>query len=195
MLFFLLCLCFVQTWLLRVLSRFCMLCLGCGSSVFREWVGTLNIYIYIYIYMLYLSSPPTPAIACIAAVLKGALGVAPRKIDDGMCSVSSWQTGRGRHTVRTYAAVTKPNGRLKSRLEILPARAGGWVLIIMHGRGGMTIDPRIPTIPGRSASGFHPPGRHHLHQARSAVRCWASRMKGEPLWRRVFLHMDDSDNY
>ena len=43
----------------------------------------------------------------------------------------------------------------------------------------LTIDPRIPTTPGRSMSGFHRPGRHCLHQARSAVRCWASRVKGE----------------
>ena len=27
--------------------------------------------------------------------------------------------------------------------------------------------------------GFHRPGRHCLHRARSAVRCWASRIKGE----------------
>ena len=48
---------------------------------------------------------------------------------------------------------------------------------VMHGRSRMTIDPRIPTMPGRSTSGFHRPGRHCLHQARNAVRCWASRMK------------------
>ena len=34
-------------------------------------------------------------------------------------------------------------------------------------------------MPGRSTSGFHRPGTHCLHQARSAVRRWASRMKGE----------------
>ena len=50
---------------------------------------------------------------------------------------------------------------------------------VMHGRSRMTVDPRIPTIPGRSTSGFHRPGRHCLHQTRSAVRCWASRMNGE----------------
>ena len=43
----------------------------------------------------------------------------------------------------------------------------------------MTIDPRIPKIPGRSTSSFHRPGTHCLRQARSAVRCWASSMKGE----------------
>ena len=36
---------------------------------------------------------------------------------------------------------------------------GGGVLIIMHGRSRMTIDPRIPTMPGRSASSFHRLGR------------------------------------
>ena len=49
----------------------------------------------------------------------------------------------------------------------------------VHGGSRMTIDPRIPTMPGRSTSGFHQPGRHFLHRARSAVRCSASRMKGE----------------
>ena len=41
------------------------------------------------------------------------------------------------------------------------------VLMFMHGRSGMTIDPWIPAISGRSTSGFHRPGRHSLHQARS----------------------------
>ena len=87
-------------------------------------------------------------------------------------------------------------------------RIGGWggvldkrdVFDLMHGRSinsRMTIDPRIPTMPGRSTSGFHRPGRYRLHQARSAVRCRASRMKGElhstkdRFLRRVFLPMDD----
>ena len=30
----------------------------------------------------------------------------------------------------------------------------------VHGRSRMIIDPRIPTMPGPSASGFHQPGRH-----------------------------------
>ena len=34
--------------------------------------------------------------------------------------------------------------------------------MIMHGRSCPTIDPRIPTVPGRSTSGFHRPGRHLL---------------------------------
>ena len=48
------------------------------------------------------------------------------------------------------------------------------------------------TMPGRSTSGFHRPGRYFLHQARSAVRCWASRMKVElhptkkRFWGRLF---------
>ena len=41
-----------------------------------------------------------------------------------------------------------------------------------------TVDPRIPTMPGRSMSGFYRSGRHCLHQARSSMRCSASRMKG-----------------
>ena len=53
----------------------------------------------------------------------------------------------------------------------------------MHCRSRMTRDPCIPTMPGQSASGFHRPGRHCLHQARSAVRCWVSRVGGGGLWR------------
>ena len=36
----------------------------------------------------------------------------------------------------------------------------------------------ISTMPRRSTSGFHQPGRHCLHQGRSAVRCLAKFMKG-----------------
>ena len=31
--------------------------------------------------------------------------------------------------------------------------------VIMHGRSRMTIDPRLPTMPGRSRSGFDRPDR------------------------------------
>ena len=47
-------------------------------------------------------------------------------------------------------------------------RRGGCTQFV-HGLSGMTIDPRIPTMPGRSTSGFRQPGRHGLHQARRAV--------------------------
>ena len=32
----------------------------------------------------------------------------------------------------------------------------------LHARSRTTIDPRIPTVPGRSTSGFRQPGRHWL---------------------------------
>ena len=58
--------------------------------------------------------------------------------------------------------------RSKEGWGVLDRRA---VLDLMHGRSRMTIDPRTPTsMPGRSMLGFHRPGRHCLHQARSAVR-------------------------
>ena len=65
---------------------------------------------------------------------------------------------------------------------------------VMHGGSRMTTDPRIPTMPERKTSGFHRPGRHCLHQARSAVRSHEVRAATyrEPLLRRTFLHMDDS---
>ena len=49
----------------------------------------------------------------------------------------------------------------------------------MHGCCRITIDPRIPIMPGRTTSDFHRPGRHCFDQARSAVRCSASSLKGE----------------
>ena len=49
----------------------------------------------------------------------------------------------------------------------------------MYGRSRMTIHPRITTMPGLQTSGSHRTGRHCLHQARSAVRCSASRKKSE----------------
>ena len=36
----------------------------------------------------------------------------------------------------------------------------------MHGGSHMTIDPRIPTMPGRSTLGFHPSRINRMHQAR-----------------------------
>ena len=44
-----------------------------------------------------------------------------------------------------------------------------------------TIDPRIPTMPRRSTSGFNRPGRHRLHQARSTLTSSVNRVKGELL--------------
>ena len=61
-------------------------------------------------------------------------------------------------------------------------------------------------MPGRSTSGFHQPGRHCSHQARSAVRCSASHMERELHASKdrsqdglrhlvpMFLLMDDSAN-
>ena len=42
--------------------------------------------------------------------------------------------------------------------------AGGCTQFV-HGRSRVTIDPRIPTMLGRSTSGFHQPGRHCMHQS------------------------------
>ena len=60
-------------------------------------------------------------------------------------------------------------------------RRGGWDVLnlCMAVIVCVTIDPRIPTMPGRSKSGFNQPDRHCLHQARSAVRCSAISMKSE----------------
>ena len=67
----------------------------------------------------------------------------------------------------------------EGRAGVLGGGGGGGGSQFVHGLSRMTIDLRIPTMPGRITSGFHQPDRHCLHQARRAVRCSASRMKGE----------------
>ena len=64
-------------------------------------------------------------------------------------------------------------------IVVLPVKGGGVLMSYMAVVVPMTIDPRIPKIPGRGTSGFHRSGRHCLHKARSAVRCFSIRMKGE----------------
>ena len=49
--------------------------------------------------------------------------------------------------------------------------SGGGGTQFGHGRSRVAIDPRIPTMPGRSMPGFHHPGILCLHQARSAMGC------------------------
>ena len=64
-------------------------------------------------------------------------------------------------------------------LIMLLKRGGGrGALMSCMDRSLLSVDPRIPTMPGWSTSGVHRPGRHCLHQARSAVTCSATRMKG-----------------
>ena len=52
-----------------------------------------------------------------------------------------------------------------------------WCIAIV--RRNVVIDPRIPTMPGRSMPGLRRIGRDYAHQARSAVRFWASRINSE----------------
>ena len=84
------------------------------------------------------------------------------------------------HLVALFFVFASPNQCLGGGINILkrcfPEKQ---LATLPHGRRRMTIGPRIPTMLGRSASGFHQPSRHCLHQARSAVRCSASRRKGE----------------
>ncbi|CAM9709040.1 unnamed protein product, partial [Laminaria digitata] len=57
--------------------------------------------------------------------------------------------------VGVVAATTVSNPEYETR----QCWGGGGVIIIMHGGSRMTMDPRIPTVPGRSMKGFHRPGR------------------------------------
>ena len=68
----------------------------------------------------------------------------------------------------------------KKKLFLTSDGRGG-VLDIMQGRGRITTNPRVPTMPGWRSLGLHRPGRYCVRKARNAVtmRCSASRMKGE----------------
>ena len=77
---------------------------------------------------------------------------------------------------------------------------GGGVLIIMHGRSRMTIEPRIPAMPGRSTSGFtyQTDVACTKREAPSASRVKGelhptkSRLRSTPAFVRNFLHKDGS---
>ena len=51
---------------------------------------------------------------------------------------------------------------------------GGRVYPFQHSRSiiddHMTIDPRIPTMPGRRTSDIHRPGRHRVHREEVVAR-------------------------
>ena len=74
---------------------------------------------------------------------------------------------------------TRHFGDNEAAVAAAAAAAGGRCTHVMHDRSRIAIDPRIPSMPGRSTLGFHQSGRHCLHQTPSAVRCWSSRMKDE----------------
>ena len=119
------------------------------------------------------SASPPRGLACRARCLAPAADTPPyleTKISSP--KARSPRTWRGRAAVTAAAA---------AEMAVAPGEGGGgrggvvlnwrYVLDLMYGRSRMPIDPRIPTVSGRSMSGFHRPGRHCLHQVRSAVRC------------------------
>ena len=55
---------------------------------------------------------------------------------------------------------------------------GGGIVIFMHGRSRMTIDPCIPTMPGRTTSGFHPSGRRRLHPSAKRRKAFGESHEG-----------------
>ena len=79
---------------------------------------------------------------------------------------------------QAQSAVRFSASRIKSELHTV---GGGRGIDFMHGRSLMTISPRIPTVPGRSTSGFLRTCRTDIACAnlKSAVRRSASGMQGE----------------
>ena len=61
--------------------------------------------------------------------------------------------GKGRDGGRGY----QPRQLLRLLQISGGGEGGGGGTQFVHGRSRMTIDPRIPTMPGRSTSGFHQP--------------------------------------
>ena len=56
---------------------------------------------------------------------------------------------------------------------------GRGVLITIHGRSRMTMDPRIPTMPGTEHVGLSPTRQTSLAPSAKRREVSASRMKGE----------------
>ena len=77
----------------------------------------------------------------------------------GVCTQTWTRVDEGRQQCCTRLAI-----KMKARTAVVVEG----VYSVLHGRSCMTIHPRIPTMPGRSTSGFRQPGRHCLHQTRSA---------------------------
>ena len=74
----------------------------------------------------------------------------------------------------TYVMHGRSRTTVDPRIPTMPGRSTGRVTYVIHGRSRTTIDTCIPTTSGRSTSDFYRPGRHCLHRARSVVRWPAS---------------------
>ena len=89
---------------------------------------------------------------------------------------------RGGITMQTHIA--KAWGwSLDAYIEGQGGGAGRVIILSCLTVGRRAIDPRIPTIPGRSTSGFDRPSRHCLHQSRkggvndrSTAMAWRRRL-------------------
>ena len=153
----------------------------------RTHVGHIHTYIYIHIYIYVLDVRAALLILESRLITKKQQKCTSVRFRCGTCTrhidVKGLIRLRSRHNCQVRRTGIWFGGRIHLCF-FFTGRGGGIldrrdVLDVMHGRNRMTIDPRIPTMPGRSMSDFHRPGRQCLHQARSAVRCPASRMTGE----------------
>ena len=102
-----------------------------------------------------------------------------RKISHPHCQMEHETASKRARTGQSYAIPPPDTTRLDTRRRPGACVGGGGCTNVMHDRSRMTIDPRIPVMPGRSTSGFRRPGRQCLQQARNTLRCPTSRMKGE----------------
>ena len=94
-----------------------------------------------------------------------------------------WPRARSRQQANLRSTATTTAGGIDrteyAHMDCASREQGLGGTHVMRGRSHMAVDPRTPTTPGRSTSGFHRPGRHCFQQSGSAVRSSASRMKGE----------------
>ena len=81
------------------------------------------------------------------------------------------------HVLNQDLCYTHPRHTQRINVQHYSGSGGGVFTQFVHGRSQITVNPPIPTVPGRSTPGVHQPGRHCLHQAQSSVRCSLSRIK------------------
>ena len=97
--------------------------------------------------------------------MKPIQGIPELSVFNGAWSLAAAATRKTTESnVASKPAIKKTKKRKAVQLhspEVTHLLLGGTQFV--HGRSRMTIDPRISTMPGRSTSGFHQPGRHCLH--------------------------------